>query len=80
MRDMVRKGRHVVTPAFLSAERLRGEDNAAAVLTEDAVRDIRQRYTGRGRGISQQALADEYGVNQTLISAIVRRKIWQHVE
>ncbi len=55
-----------------------GEAVGNAKLTDDAVRDIRRRYAEGG--ISQQKLADEYGVNQTKISAVVNRRTWRHLE
>ncbi|QDF18885.1 HNH endonuclease [Gordonia phage SCentae] len=58
--------------------RARGERVAQSKLTEDAVREIRRRYTAGG--VSQQSLADEFGVNQTKISDVVRRRTWRHVE
>lgn len=59
-------------------ERLkRGEDNPSSRLTADAVRDIRARYAAGG--ITQQALADEYGVSQVLVGVVVRRKGWRHI-
>ena len=74
-RDMVRAGNHV----FLRPDhvRVRGEQSGMARLNDAAVRDIRARYAAGG--ISQQKLADEYGVNQTKISDVVRRKTWAHV-
>jgi hypothetical protein len=59
-------------------ERLkRGTDVHLAKLTDDAVRDIRARY--KPRVVSQQSLADEYGVSQVAIGLIVRNKTWTHV-
>lgn len=55
----------------------RGESSGMAKLTDDAVRSIRRRYAGGG--ISQQELADEFGVDQTKISDVIRRKTWKHV-
>lgn len=63
--DMVRKGRS-----------LKGEASGHSKLTEDDVRVIRRRYS---LGESQQAIADDYGVNQTLIGFIVRGVAWKHV-
>ena len=37
---------------------------------------IRARYAA---GESQQAIADDYGVHQTLVGFIVRRVYWRHV-
>lgn len=46
-------------------------------LTEADVADIRSRYAAGG--ISQVALAAEYGIHQVTVSEIVLRKIWRHV-
>lgn len=54
-----------------------GEANVQAVLTDDLVRALRLRYA-KG-GISQAALAAEYGTTQTNVSHIVRRKTWRHI-
>lgn len=66
--DMVAKDR---------ACRTVGEERWSSKLTEDAVRDIRARYAAGG--MTQQQLADEYGVTFQNISWIVRRKSWKHV-
>lgn len=55
----------------------RGQDNPNARLTDAAVRDIRRRCAA---GESQRSLAREYGVDQTLISLVVLRKAWRHIE
>lgn len=52
-----------------------GERHHSAQLSRADVRRIRSRY-GSG-GISQQALADEYGVSQVAIGKIVRRVTWK---
>lgn len=75
--DMMTKGRHGGWSEVPSERRARGEVNAAAKLTETQVLEIRSRYANGG--VSQQALADEYGVHQTIVSAIVRRKVWTHI-
>ena len=51
-----------------------GEANGRAKLTKDDAANIRRRYLAGG--VSQRQLAKEYGVHQTVISAIVRNKIW----
>jgi hypothetical protein len=56
---------------------LKGEDNPASKLTAEQVRDIRRRY--KPGVISQQQLADEFGVCQGLIGFIIRRKSWRHI-
>jgi hypothetical protein len=62
----------------LHPERLpRGEQHLQARLTADNVAEIRRRY--QEGGVLQRDLAAEFGVAQTLISAVVRRVIWRHV-
>jgi DNA invertase Pin-like site-specific DNA recombinase len=50
-----------------------GSANGRAKLTEAQIPEIRALLAVR---VSQQAIADRYGVNQTLISMIKREKIW----
>lgn len=56
--------------------RLRGEANHSK-LTEDQVREIRRRYAAGG--VTQQALADEFGVSNPTCNLIIRRIKWKHV-
>lgn len=65
MRDRDQKGRQA-----------KGKAIPQAKLTEAEVRDIRFLYPK----MSQQALANKYGVNQTIISDVVRRRTWKHVQ
>jgi len=59
-------------------ERLkRGSAHPIAKLNETKVREIRDRYD-RG-GITQYALAKEYGVTQRIIHLVVVRELWKHV-
>jgi hypothetical protein len=69
MRDKVEAGRQA---------RLKGADNGNAKLTEEQVIEIRSRYAAGG--VSQRKLGDEFGVAQQLISRIIRRKLWAHLE
>lgn len=69
--DMVAKGRHRYVPH-------RGEDHPQARLTAPTVRAIRASYAAGGRTL--QSLADEYGISLTHSSAIVRRKVWAHLD
>jgi hypothetical protein len=66
--DMIRKGR---TPVIGK----RGSASPNAKLTDDDVRAIRHLYPT----MSQQAIADRYGVNQDTVSSIVRRETWVDV-
>jgi hypothetical protein len=56
---------------------IRGEQNPTSRLREEEVLAIRTEYA-RG-GISQRELAAKFGVTQTNVGLIVRRKIWAHV-
>lgn len=66
-RDAVRAGKH--------RDRV-GDRNPAAKLTADDVREIR---AGLSRGLTQSALAERFGVEQTNISMIKRGATWRHV-
>jgi hypothetical protein len=66
MQDMWAKGRGA-----------HGQKARHAKLTDAQVVEIRQRYIPRV--VTQDALAVEYGVEQTLISQIVRGTIWRHL-
>jgi len=54
-----------------------GEANPASKITATDVRAIRARYAAGG--VAALALGREYGLSQTTVSAIIRRKIWRHV-
>jgi predicted Zn-ribbon and HTH transcriptional regulator len=58
-----------------------GETSGMAKLTEEQVREIRAKYVYdiKNRAQRQLRLGEEYGVGQTVISAIVRRKTWKHI-
>lgn len=61
----------------------KGERNGRALLTEDQVREIRQRYRpfrGPLSPSNQQELAREFGVAKHVISCIVRRITWREVQ
>lgn len=53
-----------------------GEGNHRSVLTDDNIRTIRLLAA---KGKKQKDIAKEYGVSESRISAIVRRKAWSHV-
>jgi len=65
--DMVAKGRNRTPVAS-------GEASPRHKVTARQVDEIRVRYAAGG--VTQQALADEYGLTQSAISAIVRRRSW----
>jgi len=57
---------------------LRGENSPTAKITEVDVREIRKRY--EAGGITQRDLGKEYGLHNSTVSEIVRRKRWGHVK
>ena len=67
IQDCIKKGRHRPT---------RGVDRPAAKLTEDDVRKIRAIYR-KGEG---PYLAWQFGVSRGVITNIVARKAWRHVD
>ena len=52
-----------------------GSNHPNTIITEQDVRDIRYKATI----MSQQLVADEYGMTQAAISKIVRKVTWSHV-
>ena len=66
IRDMVAKGRSN-----------KGEKNPLSKLTKEDIFDIRRLY--RIGNLTQQEIADKFGVNQQTISKIVNRKNWKHL-
>lgn len=57
-------------------EKRRGAANVRALVTEEKVLDIRRMYS---EGWKQSDLGATFGLTQTAISAIVRRKTWSHI-
>lgn len=59
-----------------------GNSHPKAKLTEELVREIRAKYVRdySNRDKRQLHLAEEYGVEQSAISSIIRRVTWKHVE
>lgn len=55
---------------------IRGVRHPKAKITDEDVRQIRMIYS---KGARQVDLAHQFGLDQTTISKIVRRQIWQHV-
>jgi hypothetical protein len=54
-----------------------GERNGRAKVNESQVREIRRRYALGD--VSQQSLADEFGLSQSVTSQIIRRTIWSNI-
>lgn len=60
-----------------AAVSVKGSRAGRAKLSEEQVLEIRRRYTA-GEG-SQQTIADDFGVSQSLVTRIVRGKNWNHI-
>lgn len=72
--DRDRKKRRTTPARFLNQN---GEANIQAKLTAADVVAIRVRYAQGG--VSQTALAREFGVSPTSIGRVVRKDLWSHV-
>jgi len=69
--DMINKGREL---------HRHGEDHCNSKLTEEDVGVIRHMYDNKERfNVTQQSLADLFGVCSMTINEIVRRKNWKHI-
>lgn len=55
----------------------RGERHGAAKLTNEQVLAIRALVA---RGAAQRAVGQQFGVSQTLVGQIARRKVWAHLQ
>ena len=55
-----------------------GEDCGSAKLTRNQVNEMRVKYRpGRANKPTMQDLADEYGVSQSLVNAIINKQVWR---
>lgn len=57
---------------------LRGERLSQSKATNKSVREIRQIYAAGG--ITQDELGAQYGISSSVISRIITRKIWKHID
>jgi group I intron endonuclease len=62
---------------LLTSKKCRGENNPAAKLNWDLVREIRSKKKNGSTGAS---LAKEYNVSASLISAIIKNNVWKEGE
>lgn len=61
---------------FIEGSKHRGEAVDNAILTEDDIRLIRKR---REEGWSYRRLTSVYGINESHLAAICKRRSWAHV-
>jgi hypothetical protein len=73
-RDMKAKGR-----ARAGCGDYSGARNGRAVLTVEAVREIRRRYAPGSRTDGTRALAREFGIAQTTVAHVVSGRTWPDV-
>lgn len=83
----LRSGRHTKPESRTSGDRNgrrlhperypSGEKHHSTKLTEQDIRDIRQRHA---HGEMQAALAREYGISRASLNNIVLRKTWKHID
>ena len=57
--------------------KLRGESHGSSKLTEDNVRDMRERYASQK--VTMRVLGYEYGISAPTVLAVIRRKTWKHI-
>ena len=69
--------KHGDTERERRSQRLRGEGNTRAKISEALVKDLRIRYDS---GESGASLAREYGLSKGHVSNIINRKAWKHVQ
>jgi HNH endonuclease len=83
LRDMSEKGRGSLGERngwSTHPERMRvRDDHPMAKLTSSDVSKIRARYKFRSKTDSTVAIAKDYGVTQSLISHIIRGKLWKPI-
>jgi len=75
--DRNRKGRTSRGSDTAPKNPMRGEWHLNAVFKNADIIRIRERYAAGG--ISQQTIADHYGVLQSTISSIITRRTWKHI-
>lgn len=74
--DMVEKGRSCRGRSN-PATGHRGEDSPNAKITERQVLEIRRRYAAGD--ITQEELAQEFGISSAHVCGIIRRRFWKHL-
>ena len=55
----------------------KGERNVKNKLTSEQVNELRKLY--EYRTLTQKQLGEKYGIGQSTISAIIRKKLWNHI-
>lgn len=65
-------------PPVIPTRYAKGETHGMAMLNEAQVREIRALYAAGGT--SQSQIAERYGITQAMVSNIVRRKSWAHLQ
>lgn len=76
--DMVRKGRNRNGAATHPEKALKGEDHPRSKLSVSDISEIRSEY--RNGNIGYRALGKRFGMSFSTIGAIVKGKLWKHIE
>jgi len=80
VRDMIQKGRNTrpgtYCPGFENAKR--GTEHHGAKINDEQVMEIRRQYAA-GEG-SYRVIGLRFGINQSAVFKIVKRKHWKHVK
>jgi len=63
--------------AARAARRTKDEAHPGRRLTDELVREIRDRYAAGG--VMQKALAEDYGIVKSTVGMIVRGETWKHL-
>lgn len=72
-RENIRHAWHVIKVSYVRC----GEDSSRARFTENDIREIRRLAT---TGMTQEAIGKIFNASQRVISKIVTRKSWKHLE
>lgn len=70
--------RDVLGHDYAAGNKVKGSVHPGAKLTEEQVVEIRSRVTGKHG--EQAMLAREYGISEGVMSKIIRRELWTHVD
>jgi hypothetical protein len=58
----------------------KGSQHHGAKLNESQVKEIKSLYKGRGKGLSQQKIADKFGIGNVQVSRIINDQRWTHIK
>jgi len=74
--ELVTASRNLKHAFGIGLKNLRGENHSHSKLTDNDIREIRERYL---RGETQTQIANDFNIIQQNVSCIVNRKSWIHI-